>query len=83
MPLAAALLLAGCAVDIKVDAEGEGKYTLTIDNDYNTRVQGAEDLLGKRAEALCPDGYQRLKRKSLHNRRGGITEQVAWEIQCS
>jgi hypothetical protein len=76
------LLLAGCAVDIQVDAQGEGKYTLTIDNDYNTRIQGPEDLLGKRAEALCPDGYERLKRKSIHRRRG-VTEQVAWEIQCS
>jgi hypothetical protein len=77
------LMLAACAADIKVDAGGEGKYTLTIDNDYNTRIQGAEDLLAKKAEALCPDGYDRLKRKSIHTRRGGITEQVAWEIQCS
>ena len=81
-PIWLALLLAACAVDIQVDEEGEGKYTLTIDNDYNTRLQGAEDLLGKRAEALCPDGYERLKRKSIHKRRG-VTEQVAWEIQCS
>jgi hypothetical protein len=78
-----ALLLASCASDIKVDPQGEGKYTLSVDNDYLTRVQGAEDLLAKKAEALCPDGYERLKRKSIHNRHGGMTEQIAWEIQCS
>jgi hypothetical protein len=78
----AALLLAGCAVDIKVDPKGEGRYTLTIDNDYNTRIQGPEHLLAKRDEVLCPDGYDRLKRKSVHERHG-ITEWVVWEIQCS
>jgi len=78
-----ALLLASCATDIRVDPQGEGKYTLSVDNDYATRVQGAEDLLARKAEALCPDGYERLKRKSIHNHHGGMTEQIAWEIQCS
>jgi hypothetical protein len=82
IPIGLVLLLAACAVDIKVDEQGEGKYTLTIDNDYTTRIQGPENLLAKKAEALCPDGYDRLKRKSIHTKRG-ITEQVAWEIQCS
>jgi hypothetical protein len=76
------LLLAACAVDIQVDPQGEGKYMLTVDNDYNTRVQGPEDLLAKKAEALCPDGYDRIKRRSIHKRRGG-TEQISWDIQCS
>jgi hypothetical protein len=79
----AALLLAGCAVDIAVDPHGEGKYTLTVDEDYNSRLQGTERLLAKKAEALCPDGYDRLKRKSIHGRHGAVTDKVAWEIQCS
>jgi hypothetical protein len=82
LPLAATLLLGACAVDIDVDPKGEGKYTLTVDSDYNTRLQGPEQLLAKRAEALCPDGYDRLKRKSIHKRHG-VTEQISWDIQCS
>ena len=78
----ALLLLAGCAVDIKVDPKGEGRYTLTLDNDYNTRIQGPETLLARKAETLCPDGYDRLRRKSVHERHG-VTEWVVWEIQCS
>ena len=80
---AAAVLLAGCAVPINVEPKGGGKYELTVENDFNTRTQGAERLLGKKAEALCPDGYERLKRRSLHSRHGGVAESIFWEIQCS
>jgi hypothetical protein len=88
MTRAAALLcilaLAGCAgaQDIEIEPKGEGKYDLRIENDFSIRVQGAERLLGQKAEELCPDGYDRLKRRSLHKRRG-VTEFIAWEIQCS
>ena len=80
--LGAVLLLAACAVPIEVEPKGEGRYDLTIENDFNTRVQGAERLLAKKAEELCPDGYDRLTRKSLHKRRG-VTDHIFWEIQCS
>ena len=76
------LLVAGCAVPVTVEPRGEGKYDLRIENDFSIRVQGAERLLGQKAEELCPDGYDRLKRRSLHKRRG-VTEFIAWEIQCS
>ena len=78
------LALGACAgaSDIEVDPRGEGKYELRIENDFSIRVQGAERLLGQKAEALCPDGYDRLKRRSIHKRRG-VTEYIAWEIQCS
>jgi hypothetical protein len=76
------LLLGACASEIQVEPKGEGKYDLSIENDFNIRVQGAERLLGQKAEQLCPDGYDRLKRRSLHKRRG-VTEYIAWEIQCS
>ncbi len=81
-PICFALMLAACSVPIEVEPKGEGKYDLTIENDFNTRAQGAENLLGKKAEQLCPDGYDRLKRSSIHKRRG-VTEYIAWEIQCS
>ena len=82
--LAIVLLLAACAgaQDIAIEPRGEGKYDLRIENDFSIRVQGAEKLLGQKAEELCPDGYDRLKRRSLHKRRG-VTEYIAWEIQCS
>ena len=80
--LAALLLLAGCAVPIDVQPMGEGKYDLTVENDFNTRAQGAERLLAKKAEELCPDGYDRLTRKALYKRRE-LTGRVFWEIQCS
>jgi hypothetical protein len=76
------LVLAGCAVPIDVDPKGGGKYELSIENDFNVRAQGAERLLAKKAEELCPDGYDRLRRRSLHRRRG-VTEHINWEIQCS
>ncbi len=81
--VAATLLLAGCLgpEDLTVEARGEGKYDLKIENDFSIRAQGAERLLAHKAEELCPDGYDRLKRKSLHKRRG-VTEFIAWEIQC-
>jgi hypothetical protein len=82
--LACGLALAACAGagDIEVEPKGEGKYDLRIENDFSIRMQGAERLLGQKAEVLCPDGYDRLKRRSLHKRRG-VTEFIAWEIQCS
>jgi hypothetical protein len=82
LSLGVALLLAACATPIAVDAKGDGKYELTVENDFSTRAQGAERLLAKRAETLCPDGYERLKRRSIHKRRG-VTEFINWEIQCS
>src|SRR5262249_34352913 len=80
--IAVVLLLAGCAVPIEVEPKGEGKYDLTIENDFNTRTQGAERLLAKKAEELCPDGYDRLRRRALYKRRA-VTEHINWEIQCS
>jgi hypothetical protein len=80
--IAVALLLAGCAVPIEVEPKGEGKYDLTIENDFNTRAQGAERLLAKKAEELCPDGYDRLRRRALYKRRA-VSEHIYWEIQCS
>jgi hypothetical protein len=81
--IASACALGGCAVPIEVDAKGGGKYELTIESDFSTRVRGTETLLAKKAEELCPDGYDRLKRRSIHSRHGGITESINWEIQCS
>ncbi|MEJ0068954.1 MAG: hypothetical protein WDO24_09765 [Pseudomonadota bacterium] len=83
--LAAILLaaaLGACANEVEVDPKGEGRYNLSVESDVGTRVAGPERLLGKKAEALCPDGYDRLKRRSIHPRHG-VTEQIAWEIQCS
>ncbi|MBI3515407.1 MAG: hypothetical protein HY060_15310 [Proteobacteria bacterium] len=80
--LCVVLLLAACAVPIEVEPKGEGKYELTIENDFNTRAQGAERLLAKKAEALCPDGYDRLRRRALYKRRA-VTDYINWEIQCS
>ena len=80
--LAAVVLLAGCGSDIDVNEKGKGRYELLIDNDFATRVQGGERMLGKRADELCPDGYQRLKRKSIHKKHG-VTEFLLWEIQCA
>jgi hypothetical protein len=82
LPLGVALLLASCAAPIEVEPKGPGKYELTIESDFSTRAQGTERLLAKKAEALCPDGYDRLKRRSIHHHRG-VTEFIAWEIQCS
>ena len=82
LPLGLALLLASCTTAIEVEPKGPGKYDLTIENDFGTRAQGAERLLAKKAEDLCPDGYDRLKRSSVHRRRG-VTEFILWEIQCS
>ena len=76
------LLLAGCAVPVTVEPRGEGKYDLFIENDFNTRVQGAEQLLAKKAEELCPDGYDRLRRRAIYKRRA-VTDHINWEIQCS
>ena len=76
------LLVAACAVPIEVEPKGEGKYDLTIENDFNTRAQGAEQLLAKKAEELCPDGYERLRRRAVYKRRA-ITDHINWEIQCS
>ena len=81
--IAGACTLEGCAVPIEVDAQGGGKYELSVESDFRTRVQGTENLLAKRAEELCPDGYDRLKRRSIHSRHGGITESISWEIKCS
>ena len=84
LALTGVLLLAACAgaSDIEIEPKGEGKYDLRIENDFSIRVQGAERLLGQKAEQLCPDGYDRLKRRSLLTRRG-VTEYILWEIQCS
>jgi hypothetical protein len=81
-PLGLAFLLASCAAAIEVEPKGPGKYDLTIENDFSTRAQGTERLLAKKAEDLCPDGYDRLKRQSIHKHRG-VTEFIFWEIQCS
>ena len=81
--IAGVCALAGCSVPIQVDAKGSGRYELTVESDFATRVEGPENLLAKKAEALCPDGYDRLKRRSLHSRHGGVTESINWEIQCS
>ena len=83
LALAGALALAGCSTPIQVDAMGGGKYDLSVESDFVTRVEGPENLLAKKAEALCPDGYDRLKRRSIHSRHGGVTEAISWEIQCS
>jgi hypothetical protein len=80
--LALAAALGACANDVEVDPKGEGRYGLVVDSDFSTRVEGPERLLAKKAEALCPDGYDRLRRRSIHKRHG-ITEQIAWDIQCS
>lgn len=79
-----AVLLAGCVGtdDIEVQPKGEGKYDLKVENDFSMRAQGAERLLARKAEVLCPDGYDRLTRKALYKRRG-VTQHVLWEIQCS
>jgi hypothetical protein len=80
--LALAATLDACANEVQVDPKGEGRYNLTVESDFSTRIAGPEELLGKKAEALCPDGYNRLRRRSVHQHRG-VTEQIVWDIQCS
>jgi hypothetical protein len=77
-------VLAACTTtdDITVLEQGGGKYTLTVENDFTARVQGGERLLGRKAEAICPDGYDRLRRRSIHKKHG-VTDYIAWDIECS
>jgi hypothetical protein len=77
-----ALALAACAVPVEVDPQGGGRYEISVDNDFGARLKGAESVLGKKAEELCPDGYDRLRRRSVHPRHG-LGESINWIIQCS
>lgn len=77
-----ALLITGCT-QVAVDEKGGGRYGLSVENDFMARVQGAEYVLGKKSEELCPDGYDRVKRSSTRRRHGGPNERIVWIIECS